>query len=127
NGGIPSSLTYTVARSRLTTVRARLYESASGNGCTPELYPLLYSFGFAKGLGVQSAVTPGDHTDYWYTSEPDQVLWQTAHYATDCTIRYDEPRHIKPGEQIGQTWNKAPLAPAPIGPPALGGALSRIE
>lgn len=129
DGAIPADLTYTVPQTQLTTVHSHIYESPSGNFATtctaadtPQMWPEIYAFGYDRRfLGPQTvAVPPGDHTDYWYTNAPDKELWQTQVNAPDCTRRFDVPRHISPGEQIDQTWNKAPLAPAQIGPPTAG-------
>lgn len=129
DGAIPSDLTYTVPQAQLTTVHSHIYQSPSGNFATtcsaadtPQMWPQIYAFGYMRRfLGPQTvAVPPGEHTDYWYTNAPAKELWQTQLNAPDCTRRFDVPRHISPGEQIDQTWNKAPLAPAQVGPPTAG-------
>uniref|UniRef100_UPI003F495307 hypothetical protein n=1 Tax=Actinomadura sp. CA-154981 TaxID=3240037 RepID=UPI003F495307 len=117
---IPSTLTYAVPQSRLTTVHARMYDHVSGNSDCPQedrrdLYPYLYSSGKVKALGQSDSVRPGEHTDYWYSNAPDRVLWATSYLGSECQRIYDGFRRIRPGERIDQEWTKAPLAPAQTG------------
>ncbi len=137
-GTIPSSLKYRVAAADLTTVHARVYDNPDA-GCAdanPELWPNVYFpwggfdemrvSGAPEGINL-SNVPPGEHTDYWYAADPKLVTFEgaTVYYSDDGTcfgggIGYGARRTIHPGEQIDETWNKAPEVPASAALPDVG-------
>jgi hypothetical protein len=119
-GSIPTSLNYTVPRADLTTVHETLYDGEQGtctDGPVEWLDPIVYwPWGnlLSGSLGVYSP--PGEHTDYWYTSDPQLDRWQEVFGANDCDIRYGAIQMLQPGGQITETWNKAPLVASPTAP-----------
>jgi hypothetical protein len=120
-GSIPSSLTYTVPKRRLTTLHESLNGSPSGAlGCPPLLIDFVYQ-PWGSNLELGFSVPLGNRTDYWYSSNPELDRWASAFNADDCTRRYDAIRAISPGQQISETWNKAPLAPSPADWPTQAG------
>jgi hypothetical protein len=120
-GSIPSSLTYTVPAANLTTVHEQLYRNPSGcssNGQNLINTQVFLPLGGGQWFGPEF---PADHlpagkrTDYWYSSDPRLDLWQTQvgiGFGTGCTASgYSAVQRIAPGQQITETWNKAPLVP----------------
>lgn len=115
-GAVPASLTTVVPRSGLTPVHSTMYDSLSGRWLDPRslvhvLTPL------SRTLFVQGDQVPvGERVDYWYTNQPDQVVWAPMYMASDGTTLFGQRRTIRPGEQVRLTWNKGPLAPAGAAP-----------
>ena len=89
--------------------------------------------GAPEGINL-SNVPPGERTDYWYAADPKLVTFEgaTVYYSDDGTcfdggIRYGARRTIHPGEQIDETWNKAPEVPASAALPDVGVGLRRTQ
>ncbi len=139
-GTIPSSLKYTVPAADLTTVHSHVYSNPNA-GCaddSPELWPNVYfPWGARQEMRVSSGaggvdlthVPPGDHTDYWYAADPKEVAFESATFYEDPGVcsdggaRFGPRRTIHAGEQIDETWNKAPLVPASAALPDFSGEL----
>jgi hypothetical protein len=129
-GSIPSSLSYTVPRASLTTVRERVYGSVSGASTTQELlYPWIQmSWGEFDNLGFDTPdenVWPGNRTDYWYSSMPSRTLWWNELIPPDresgAGVSYPQLRVlvgrrwvIGPGRHISESWNEGPQVPPPV-------------
>jgi hypothetical protein len=118
-GTIPSSLAYTVPVADLTTVHSQVYETP------PTCGQVFNTFGFlriAPGLWERnmyfstSALPTGPRTDYWYSGDPRLDYWEPGVYA-DCVSYFGPARHIAPGQQLSEVWNKLPQAPSPVAPP----------
>lgn len=111
-GTIPALLSYTIPRADLTTLHQSLYDSPSGSCSSPRqpLTTIYQPWGTSEEAGLTAPA--GNRTDYWYSSAPRLEVWQAAFNADDCSRRWDIPRRIRHGEQITETWNKAPLVPA---------------
>ena len=137
-GAIPKSLRYTVPAADLTTVRSHVYDRLDP-GCTgdaPELWPnVYYPWGGMDELRVGSSglpvdidhVPPGDHTDYWYASDPALASFESATLYGDNSqtcfdggIRFGERRAVHAGGQIDETWHKGPEVPSSAAVPTIG-------
>jgi hypothetical protein len=134
-GSIPATQSHTVPAADLTTVHERLYASLGAATCgfDRELFPFVYQpWGTFQELGYAGWDTlgTGDHTDYWYSAEPGLDDWQVAfNNDGDCTRRWSERHPIAHGQQLTETFNKAPLVPSVSAaytsvPAFLGGAVS---
>jgi hypothetical protein len=126
-GTIPSSLTYTVPASALTTVHSDLYQTPLTPGCAASAVDSSVYWPVGNGIWssqeFQSSAVAGERTDYWYSSDPGLGLWQyTTYYSgSSCSVGRNGPVwSIHPGQQITATWNKAPLAPSSLAPPYWG-------
>ncbi|MFI7680573.1 hypothetical protein [Actinophytocola sp. NPDC049390] len=119
-GRIPDSLTNSIGESDLTTVRTTVYAATPVPNHVVELY-LPWS---VNTLGVEPPVLPpGEHVDYWYTSDPGLTLWQE--YVAREEVGTPQPQHIvvygprrtiRPGEQLVTEWLRGPLVPSPFAP-----------
>lgn len=137
-GAIPKSLRYTVPAADLTTVHSHVYAPLDP-GCAagaPELWPnVYYPWGGMDELRLGSSGTPvdidhvpaGDHTDYWYASDPALASFESATiYGDDSEtcfeggIRFGERRTIHAGEPIDETWHKGPEVPSSAAIPDFG-------
>jgi hypothetical protein len=109
--GIPSSLTYRVPTAQLTTVHSHVYNTACAGTCAAKV--ALFSDVFlpwsVNELGWGGTVLAGDRTDYWYSSMPESTIWQTALNTNDGDRHFGPRRLIAPGQQLDETWNKAPI------------------
>jgi hypothetical protein len=119
-GSIPASLSYTVSAAALTTVHEIVYDGASG-ACgdqpVPQVFPYIYwPWGGLVGGDFGTYASPGERTDYWYTSDPSLDRWQEVFNANDCTRRFGAIRILQPGGQITDTWDKGPPIPSPAAP-----------
>jgi hypothetical protein len=133
-GSIPSSLTYTVPASDLTTVHEQFYAPPSGCNSPDQSYDSLSVYfrsggGLVVGPLTQNVLVPeGERTDYWYSSDPRLDLWQPtsilAGSSGSCANIFQGPAvALTPGGQITEVWDKAPFVPSPIAPTArLGGS-----
>ncbi|MFL6075951.1 MAG: hypothetical protein ACJ73S_21395 [Mycobacteriales bacterium] len=118
-GSIPATQTHAVPAADLTTVHHHLYASFGAESCSGfprELFRFVYQpWGGYQELGYANydAVPTGDVTDYWYSAEPAVDVWQVAfNNSSDCTRRWSERRTISHGQQLTETFNKAPLVPS---------------
>ncbi|MQA77784.1 MAG: hypothetical protein GEV10_04780 [Streptosporangiales bacterium] len=124
-GRIPSSLTYRVPERDLTTVRSRLYDSATGTCDQRQLSAGLTSTRWAGGLSLALPLASAqDRTDYWYTAEPGATSWSSAYTANDCVQRFRAPRTIAHGQRITEVWAKGPPVPSPA--PSIVNKLSQM-
>lgn len=124
---VPSSLTFTVPRSRLAALHTQLYQASSGAFST--VYTGCESLNGQDGLGFtlydgsQALVVPlapdisvtdgTDRTDYLYEANPRISLFQPFAFPDDCSERVAAPHQVRPGQQITEVWNKEPLVPGP--------------
>jgi hypothetical protein len=121
-GSIPASLNYTVPKADLTTVHETLYDAEQGTCTEPadsteNVGPFIYwPWGAQASDGFAVSPSPGERTDYWYTSDPRLDRWQEEFGANDCDARWGAIRMLHPGGQITETWNKAPLVASPAAP-----------
>lgn len=125
-GSIPSSLTYTVPAANLTTVHEQTYSNPSGCGSQSQVginTDLFLPLGGGQWLGPEfpaDHLPAGERTDYWYSSDPRLDLWQTQFFGTSSgggacgAAGYSAVHTIAPGQQITETWNKAPLVPTGV-------------
>lgn len=125
-GRIPSSLTYRVPERDLTTVRSRLYDSATGT-CDGrrQLGAGVTSTRWAGGLSLALPLTSAhDRTDYWYTTQPATTVWSSSYTSNDCAQRYRAPRTIAHGQRVTEVWAKGPPVPSPA--PSIVNKLSQM-
>jgi hypothetical protein len=116
-GTIPSSLSYTVNQAAMTTAHQKFDASACAKCTTaPELFYMNYLPWAQNELGIDSAVLPGERTDYLYSSEPKLTTWQAAFNANDGTRRWGARRTYASGQQFTEEWNRAPLVPSTTAP-----------
>jgi hypothetical protein len=132
-GSIPSSLDYTVPQADLTTVHEHIYTEPPPYVADQELWPDVYlPWGDTEELATTSEdsgtyVFPGEHTDYWYSSAPSLTAWQVSYNTGICqgvvcggARIWGQRRVIHPGQQISETWDKAPSAVPPVAHPVQG-------
>lgn len=110
---IPDSLTRTVRAADLTTVHSTIHEAPHDNPLrSVNFFPTVYLPWTYLNSAANGYVTPGERTDYWYSSAPDQVLWEQAYGAWLGARQYGPRRKIQPGQEIRESWNKWPMVPA---------------
>ena len=122
-GKVPSSLTYPISDASLITVKSKIYANPCA-ACSQamELFPMVYlPWGLAQ-LGTSSTVTPGDQTDYWYSSAPASTIWQSRLDPNDSVLRWAQRRTLAPGQQVNEVWNKGTMAPSAAAPYLLSPA-----
>jgi hypothetical protein len=125
DGRIPSSLDYTVWRGDLTAYHQNLYANplgTCGNSDTSSIF--VYQPEVGAMTEWQYDATPGgSRTDYWYDADPRIDWWQPALLTADCSQsgwsieQEDAPRQIRPGGQVTETWDKAPVTAPPAAAP----------
>lgn len=122
-GTIPSSLTYKVPASALTTVHTDLYAplSSGPSGGSPQAVTEVY-FPVGNGgwsfQGLIANAVAGERTDYWYSGDPDLDLWQYSVEGVAGSYGLVGPiLSIRPGQQISASLNRAPLVPSSLAPP----------
>jgi len=125
-GAVPSSLAYRVPAADLTTLHQRIYGHYDPGPPCPKtnssMFPLIYQpWGSYQEMTFEpyDAIQPGNHTMYWYTSDPALDRWQAVFDEATTCMRYLGPsRAIAHGQQIDETWNRAPFVPSAAAPPA---------
>jgi hypothetical protein len=128
-GSIPSSLTYTVPATDLTTVHQQFYAPASGCDSQGQSYDSVSVYfrsgsGLVAGPLIQGVQVPdGERTDYWYSSDPRLDLWQPTGIlpgsSGSCSNVFQGPLQALARGQITEVWDKAPFVPSPIAPTGL--------
>jgi len=133
-GSIPSSLTYTVPASDLTTVHEQFYAPPSGCDSQDQSYDSVSVYfpsgsGLVAGPLIQNVLVPdGERTDYWYSSDPRLDVWQPTGIlpgsgGSCANVLQGAAAALAHGGQITEVWDKAPFVPSPIAPNArLGGS-----
>ncbi|MEV5960115.1 hypothetical protein AB0L70_00020 [Kribbella sp. NPDC051952] len=120
-GTVPSVLSYRVRAADLTTVHHHVYDhSGAAAACgydASDLHPVI-TMPWGSSLSPTTLpydyVQPGDYTEYRYSSDPTLDRWQTAYDdAPNCMRIYGARSALVPGQQLDESWSRAPYTPAP--------------
>ncbi|WP_157429806.1 hypothetical protein [Actinomadura oligospora] len=113
-GSIPANQTHTLAESDFAIVKSRLYNKPSDDASagpigffTNAFLPWSYT-----SVGFSGQVPAGDRTDYLYSSDPDQVVWETAFNPDKGERLNDLRRTLRPGQVVQQDLGGSPLTPS---------------